>query len=107
MRDCKPVATPLPAKRYENPAHNEPYVNPTEYRKITGSAGLSPPTPQTHVTLFKRLNQDSIDRKSVTGFCTLLGATPISWTVKNQTTIASSSIKAKYRALAAATADLI
>ncbi|KAI0505062.1 hypothetical protein KFK09_016019 [Dendrobium nobile] len=50
---------------------------------------------------------DSADRKSVSGFCTFLGKNLISWSVKKQITVAKSSTEAEYRALAAATSDVI
>ncbi|PKU79316.1 Retrovirus-related Pol polyprotein from transposon TNT 1-94 [Dendrobium catenatum] len=50
---------------------------------------------------------DPITRKSTTGFCTFLGKNLVSWTVKKQTTVSRSSTELEYRALAAATADII
>ncbi|PKU67074.1 Retrovirus-related Pol polyprotein from transposon TNT 1-94 [Dendrobium catenatum] len=50
---------------------------------------------------------DSSDRKSTTGFCTFLGMTPISWSVKKQITVAKSSTEAEYRSLSSATSDII
>ncbi|KAI0488022.1 hypothetical protein KFK09_027845 [Dendrobium nobile] len=50
---------------------------------------------------------DSEDRKSISGFCTFLGTTLISWTVKKQPTVARSSTEAEYRALAAATTEVL
>ncbi|PKU78319.1 putative mitochondrial protein [Dendrobium catenatum] len=50
---------------------------------------------------------DSDDRKSISGFCTFLGDTLISWTVKKQPTVARSSTEAEYRALAAATTEVL
>ncbi|PKU62830.1 putative mitochondrial protein [Dendrobium catenatum] len=50
---------------------------------------------------------DSLDRKSITGFCIFLGKSLISWCVKKQITVAKSSTEAEYRALASATSDLI
>ncbi|XP_020677070.2 uncharacterized protein LOC110095752 [Dendrobium catenatum] len=50
---------------------------------------------------------DPVTRKSTSGFCTFLGSTIISWTVKKQTTVSRSSTESEYRALAAATADTI
>ncbi|PKU78594.1 Retrovirus-related Pol polyprotein from transposon TNT 1-94 [Dendrobium catenatum] len=50
---------------------------------------------------------DVSDRKSVSGFCTYLGNTLISWSVKKQTTVAKSSTEAEYRSLSAAASDVI
>ncbi|KAI0494420.1 hypothetical protein KFK09_024554 [Dendrobium nobile] len=51
--------------------------------------------------------RDLVSRKSTSGFCSFLGTTLISRTVKKQHTVARSSTESEYRALAAATADLI
>ena len=48
-----------------------------------------------------------IDRRSITGYCFILGDSLISWRSKKQTIVACSSTKAEYRALAATTAELI
>ncbi|PKU64810.1 Retrovirus-related Pol polyprotein from transposon TNT 1-94 [Dendrobium catenatum] len=50
---------------------------------------------------------DPVSRKSTSGYCSFLGNTLISWTVKKQTTIARSSTESEYRSLAALTADVI
>ncbi|XP_020696174.1 uncharacterized protein LOC110109444 [Dendrobium catenatum] len=50
---------------------------------------------------------DSMDRKSISGYCTFLGPTLVSWTVKKQVTVAKSSTEAEYRALSAATSEVI
>ncbi|KAI0523953.1 hypothetical protein KFK09_003317 [Dendrobium nobile] len=50
---------------------------------------------------------DPITRKSVSGHCTFLGDTIVSWTVKKQSTVSRSSTESEYRALAAATADTL
>ncbi|PKU60478.1 Retrovirus-related Pol polyprotein from transposon TNT 1-94 [Dendrobium catenatum] len=50
---------------------------------------------------------NSVDRKSVTAFCSFLGPTLISWCVKKQVTVAKSSTEAEYRALSSATSDII
>ncbi|XP_020702165.1 uncharacterized protein LOC110113807, partial [Dendrobium catenatum] len=50
---------------------------------------------------------DPITRKSTSGFCTYLGDTLVSWTVKKQTTVSRSSTESEYRALASATVDTI
>ncbi|PKU80918.1 Retrovirus-related Pol polyprotein from transposon TNT 1-94 [Dendrobium catenatum] len=50
---------------------------------------------------------DPISRKSTSGYCSYLGTTLISWTVKKQTTVARSSTESEYRSLAALAADVI
>ncbi|XP_020686218.1 S-type anion channel SLAH2-like [Dendrobium catenatum] len=50
---------------------------------------------------------DPESRKSTSGYCSFLGNTLISWTVKKQHTIARSSTESEYRALAALTADVL
>ncbi|KAI0520008.1 hypothetical protein KFK09_007473 [Dendrobium nobile] len=50
---------------------------------------------------------DSDSRKSTSRYCSFLGNSLISWTVKKQSTVARSSTESEYRALAALTADII
>ncbi|KAI0529694.1 hypothetical protein KFK09_002249 [Dendrobium nobile] len=50
---------------------------------------------------------DMDERKFVSGFCTYLGSNLILWSVKKQATVARSSTEAEYRALAAATSDVL
>lgn len=47
-----------------------------------------------------------ITRRSTPGYCTYLGGNCISWSSKKQPTVACSSTKAEYRALASTTAEL-
>ena len=47
------------------------------------------------------------DRKSTTGFITLINSAPVSWQSKHQPTVALSSTKAKYMAATQATKEAI
>jgi hypothetical protein len=50
---------------------------------------------------------DPIERHSVTGYCILLGSSPLAWKSKKQAIISWSSIKAELRALATTMAEIL
>ncbi|PKU71363.1 Retrovirus-related Pol polyprotein from transposon TNT 1-94 [Dendrobium catenatum] len=80
-------------------------------RYIQGTLAYGLPITRSNLTLRTYSDadwaSDPITRKSTTGFCTFLGDTLISWTVKKQATVSRSSTESEYRALASATADTI
>ncbi|PKU66194.1 Retrovirus-related Pol polyprotein from transposon TNT 1-94 [Dendrobium catenatum] len=80
-------------------------------RYIKGTTDFGLPISRSDLTLrtFSDADwaSDPVSRKSTSGFCTFLGKTLISWTVKKQQTVSRSSTESEYRALASATADTI
>lgn len=47
------------------------------------------------------------DRKSISGYCIMLGTSQISWSAKKQITVSQSSTEAEYRSLAMTTTDVL
>ncbi|PKU87871.1 Retrovirus-related Pol polyprotein from transposon TNT 1-94 [Dendrobium catenatum] len=81
------------------------------FRYIKGTATYDLPilTGDTNLSTFTDANwaSDHTDRKSISGFCTFMGPNLISWSVKKQVTVAKSSTEVEYRALSAATSDVL
>ena len=50
---------------------------------------------------------DSTDRRSITGYCILLGSSPIAWKSKKQAAVSRSSTEAELRALATTTSQIV
>ena len=50
---------------------------------------------------------DPTDRRSITGYCILLGSSPVAWKSKKQAVVSRSSTEAELRALAITTAEII
>jgi len=50
---------------------------------------------------------DPSDRRSVTGYCILLGSSPLTWKSKKQVAVSRSSIEAELRALATTTSEIV
>jgi len=48
-----------------------------------------------------------VTRKSISGFCVLLGTTALSWKSKKQTTISRSSAESEYRSMASCVCELL
>ncbi|PKU63437.1 Retrovirus-related Pol polyprotein from transposon TNT 1-94 [Dendrobium catenatum] len=80
-------------------------------RYIKGTAAFGLPITRGSLTLRSYSDADwaadPAERKSISGVCTFLGSTLISWSVKKQTTVARSSIEAEYRSLAVAIMEVL
>jgi hypothetical protein len=48
-----------------------------------------------------------MDRRSITGYCILLGSSPLAWKSKKQAVVSRSITKAELRALATTTAEIV
>ncbi|KAI0507326.1 hypothetical protein KFK09_013448 [Dendrobium nobile] len=94
-----------------NPLPDHTYLLKRFLRYIKGTLDFGLPITKTDLQLRTFSDADwagnPSSRKSTTGYCTFLGQTLISWAVKKQTTVARSSTESEYRALTAATADII
>ncbi|PKU64415.1 putative mitochondrial protein [Dendrobium catenatum] len=79
------------------------------YLKGTATLGLPITPDDTTIQTYTDADwaSDLSDRKSISGICTFIGPNLLSWPVKKQITVAKSSTEAEYRALSAATSEVI
>ncbi|XP_020671762.1 uncharacterized protein LOC110091851 [Dendrobium catenatum] len=79
------------------------------YIKGTSSFGLPITTGDLTLKTYTEADwaSDPSDRKSISGHCNYLCSNLISWSVKKQVTFTKSSTEAEYRALSAATFDVV
>ncbi|XP_020685109.1 uncharacterized protein LOC110101524 [Dendrobium catenatum] len=91
------------------PEHSILLTKILRYFKTTSNYGIPISKSNLRMRAFSDVDWagDPSTRKSTSGFCTFLGNTLVSWSVKKQSTIARSSTESEYRALAAATANTI
>ncbi|KAI0494665.1 hypothetical protein KFK09_024807 [Dendrobium nobile] len=96
-------------KHMHNPLPQHFYLLKRLLKYIKGTLAYGIPITKTNLFLKSFSDADwagdPISRKSTTGYCSFLGETIISWTVKKQHTVSRSSTESEYRALAALTSE--
>ncbi|XP_020673267.1 uncharacterized protein LOC110092911 [Dendrobium catenatum] len=132
LQHSKPTQTPVALRSTPTAADSALYPDSHHYRQLAGSLNyltitrpdidyavncicqkMHRPTMANFIALKRLLRYvqdwagDTRDRKSLTGFCTYLGTSLVSWCVKKQATVTKSSTEAEYRALSSATSDVI
>ncbi|KAI0498183.1 hypothetical protein KFK09_021424 [Dendrobium nobile] len=99
------------SQNMHDPQLQHAYLLKRLLRYIKGTLEFGLPITRTNLALKSFSDADwagdPITRKSTSGYCSFLGDTLISWTVKKQHTVARSSTESEYRALAALTSDII
>ncbi|GAV64515.1 hypothetical protein CFOL_v3_08033, partial [Cephalotus follicularis] len=91
-------------------AHWDAAIRILHYLKSAPGKGLIY-RPNRHMDLVAYSDADwagsASDRRSTTRYCTFVGGNLVSWRSKKQTTVARSSAKAEYRAMAHTTTELM
>ncbi|GKV02423.1 hypothetical protein SLEP1_g14860 [Rubroshorea leprosula] len=122
MDGAKPVATPMSSFGLSSQTSSPPLLDGTAYRKLVGSLQYLSLTRLDISFAVNKLSQymhcptemhwqvvksDKDTHVSITGYVVFLGAIPISWKASKQKAIVRSSTEAEYRALAAASSELV
>ncbi|PKU69741.1 Retrovirus-related Pol polyprotein from transposon TNT 1-94 [Dendrobium catenatum] len=101
----------LLSQHMHDPSPQHQYLLKRQIRYLKGTLAYGLPITRNNLVLQSFSDADwagdPISRKSTSGYCSFLGTTLISWTVKKQHTVARSSTESEYRSLAALTADII
>ncbi|XP_031127540.1 uncharacterized protein LOC116029633 [Ipomoea triloba] len=93
--DCKPLTTHIPMSRASGDS-SKPYADPTRYRSLAGALQyLTMTRPDLSFAA-----GCPVDRKSMSRFAMFLDSNLVSWVCKKQHTVAQSSTKAEYKAIA-------
>lgn len=91
------------------PAHWEAFKRVVRYLQATKDVGLE--LGGSDLTLAGYSDSDyagcPFSRRSVTGYCMLLGGSCVSWRARKQATVATSSTEAEYRAAYEATQEIV
>ncbi|PKU64452.1 Retrovirus-related Pol polyprotein from transposon TNT 1-94 [Dendrobium catenatum] len=99
------------SQHMQQPLLQHAYLLKRLLRYIKGTINFGIPITKSNLVLHSFSDADWAGdpdtRKSISGFCSFLGSSLISWTVKKQNTVARSSTESEYRALASLTADVI
>ncbi|GKU86988.1 hypothetical protein SLEP1_g1451 [Rubroshorea leprosula] len=120
MDGAKTIATPMSSSGLSPQSGSPPLSDATAYRQLLGSLQYLSLTRPDILFAVNKLSQymhcptelhwqagDKDTFVSTTDYLVFLGATPISWKASKQKAIARSSIEAEYRALAAASSELV
>ncbi|XP_019171425.1 PREDICTED: uncharacterized protein LOC109166980 [Ipomoea nil] len=119
--DCKPINTPMMPGSLLSSNDGTPLSDPSSYRRLIGRLLyltatrpdityavhlLSQVYPQPQGFSASDWASCTETRKSVTGFCSFLGTSLVSWRSKKQATVSKSSSEAEYRALATTACEI-